>query len=143
MSYKLKIKTLSISKNSLDKVIESNYLPIFAIGDIKNIPFISVYNNTSIHLGYLAPSSSIFNKKTTGLIDFNEFAKEYIIELSKINFIETINKLNYLLDISKADGIILFDNDINTDYEYCYRSILSDVLNSTGILDNKVTEFEV
>lgn len=138
MKSNIKIHTSFVSPVTLDLFIKNNYLPIFIIRSIGNSELIGKYSGTAVHFKQLSPSPELFRAKRDSIIDYTEFSKRYIIELSSINFQELIDKLQYLANLSGAQGIVLLG--YGSDNTKCHRSILADLLNSTGYLENKVTE---
>lgn len=138
MSYQLQIKTSYVSPLTLKVFPEHGYLPIFIIRNIYNSKLIGKYSGTAIHMKELAPSNELFRAKRDGQIDQEEFAKRYIIEMSRVNFMETLGKFNYLASLSDAKGIVLMG--YGEDDQLCHRSILRDLLNETGLLLNRVVE---
>lgn len=138
MKSKLIIKTSFVSPITLKFFIEKNYLPIIIIRNIKNSELIGKYSDTSIHFKDLAPSDKLFQDKRDSLINFDEFSKKYIIEISKINLRKIINKFEYLSQISGSTGIVLLGYGSNN--KNCHRSILAGLLNDSNLLENKITE---
>lgn len=138
MKSKLIIKTSFVSPITMKTFVESDYLPIFIIRNISNSTLIGQYANTSIHFKNLAPSNELYRSKRDGIIDFNEFEKRYIIEISNVNLQSIITKLEYLAKLSGAKGIVLLG--YGSDNKICHRSILASLLNNSGLLENKVTE---
>lgn len=138
MGYQLQIKTSFVSPVTLKIFTENGYLPIFIIRNINNSELIGKYSGTAVHFKDLAPSTELFRAKRDEVIDFTEFAKRYIIEMSNVNFVDVINKLNYLAELSNARGIILMG--YGSDDKKCHRSILSNLINSMKLLDSRVTE---
>ncbi len=138
MGYQLQIKTSFVSPVTLKVFTENGYLPIFIIRNISNSELIGKYSGTAVHFKDLAPSTELFRAKRDGVIDLTEFSKRYIIEMSSVNFVDVINKLNYLAELSKARGIILMG--YGSDDRVCHRSILSNLINSMEILNSRITE---
>lgn len=134
----IEIKTSFVSPVSMKIFIDNGYLPIFILRNIVNSEVIGKYSNTAIHFRELSPSSELFHQKRDGVIDILEFKKRYAIEMSNINLKDIIAKLEYLVKISEARGVVLLGYGSN--YEICHRSVLSDILNSSGLLEKRVTE---
>ena len=86
----------------------------------------------------LAPSNELFRERRDNLISFEEFSKRYVIEMSEVNFVSIIDRLNYLANLSDAKGVVLMG--YGSDDKSCHRSILSSILNNMKILDDRVTE---
>lgn len=138
MGYQLQIKTSYVSPVTLETLTKNGYLPIFIIRNISNSDLIGKYSGTAVHFRCLAPSTELFRAKRDGLIDLEEFAKRYIIEMSEINLTEVIGKLNYLCSLSGAKGVVLMG--YGSDDTVCHRSILRSLLNESGLLNNYITE---
>lgn len=138
MKSDLKIKTSFVSPVTLKLFSEKGYLPIFIIRNIKTSELIGKFSDTYIHLKELAPSDELFREKRDSIIDFKEFSKKYIIEISKINLGKIVEKLDYLRKISGAEGVVLLG--YGSDDKACHRSLLASLLNESGLLENKVTE---
>lgn len=135
---KLKIYTSFVSPITLKEFCDKNILPIFIIRSIKNSNLIGKFDGTAIHFRDLAPSSELFRRRRDGFIGFDEFSKEYIIEISQINIPEILDKLEYLANLSNTDKVVLMG--YGTDSTKCHRSVLSEILNKSGLLEHKVTE---
>ena len=138
MGYQLQIKTSFVSPVTLKIFTENGYLPIFVIRNISNSELIGKYSGTAVHFKELSPSTELFRDKRDGVIDFTEFTKRYIIEMSNVNFVGIVDKLNYLSELSGARGVILMG--YGSDDKKCHRSILSNLINSMGILNSRITE---
>lgn len=138
MSYQLQVKTSFVSPMTLKVLPEYGYLPIFIIRNIGNSNLIGKYSGTAIHMRELAPSNELFRERRDNLISFEEFSKKYIIEMSEVNFVSVIDRLNYLANLSDARGVVLMG--YGSDDKNCHRSILSGILNNMKILDDRVTE---
>lgn len=138
MKSKLEIKTSFVSPITLKIFSEQGYLPIFIIRNIKPSELIGKYSDTSIHFKNLAPSNELFRAKRDSIIDFEEFSKRYIIEVSEVNLQKIIERLEYLAGLSGAKGVVLLG--YGSDNKICHRSILASLLNESGLLENRVTE---
>lgn len=138
MKSKLKIYTSYVSPLTLEAVVKKNILPIFIIRSIHNSQLIGKYSDTAIHFKNLAPSDTLFRNRRDGIISDIEFKKGYIIEMSRVNFQETIRKLDYLASLSGASGVVLMG--YGSSYESCHRKILSELLNGSGLLENNIKE---
>lgn len=138
MKSNLEIKTSFVSPITLKVFSEHGYLPIFIIRNIKNSELIAKFSDTSIHFKNLAPSNELFRAKRDEVINFDEFAKRYIIEMSTINFQRVIERLEYLAKLSGARGVVLLG--FGSDNKICHRSILAGLLNDSGLLENRITE---
>ena len=138
MKSKLKIYTSYVSPMTLDAIVKHNILPIFIIRSIHNSQLIGQYSDTSIHFKDLAPQTELFRARRDGLISDLEFDKRYIIEMSRINFQDTIKRLDYLASLCGASGVALLG--YGNDYSKCHRRLLSELLNSSGLLENNIKE---
>lgn len=138
MNSSLEIKTSFVSPVGMELFIKAGYLPIFILRSISNSEIIGKYSNTSLHFKEFSPSSELFHQKRDGKIDFSEFKEKYIEEVSKNDLNKFIERLEKLKEISGAKGIVLLG--YGSDYKTCHRSILSDLLNNSGLLENKVVE---
>lgn len=136
--YNLQVKTSYVSPINLQVFPENGYLPIFIVRNISNSPLIGQYSGTAVHFRCLAPSSDLLRLKRNGIIGREDFEKRYIIEMSGVNFPDVIGRLNYLMKISDARGIILMG--YGADDKECHRSILRDLLNDSGLIGERVTE---
>ena len=141
MKSKLKIYTSYVSPMTLDVIVKHNILPVFIIRSIHNSQLIGQYSDTSIHFKDLAPSTELYRARRDGLISDLEFDKRYIIEMSKINFQDTIKRLDYLASLCGASGVVLLG--YGNDYSKCHRRLLSELLNSSGLLENKIKELVI
>lgn len=138
MKSSLEIKTSFVSPVTLKIFIDKGYLPIFILRSIANSEVIGKYSNTAIHFRELSPSSELFHKKRDKIIDFNTFDIEYRKEMSLINFNDIIKRLESLSLASGSRGVVLLG--FGSDNSVCHRSILSNILNESGLLENRVTE---
>lgn len=119
-------------------VIEGNYLPILVIRNIKNSNVIGHLSDTSVHFKELSPSNELFRLKRNSEIDITEFQKRYLIELANVNIPSVIDRFIQLHEVSGARGIVIFGYGSND--EVCHRSVLSSLLNSTGLFRDRITE---
>lgn len=138
MGYQLQVKTSFVSPVTLKLFTENGYLPIFILRNISNSELIGKYSGTAVHFKELSPSTELFRSKRDGIIDFTEYIKRYIIEMSSVNFVSIIDRLNYLADLSKARGVVLLG--YGSDDKKCHRSILSNLINSMDLLNSRITE---
>lgn len=139
MKSSVEIHTSFVSPVTLQLFIDNGYLPIFIIRNIGTSELIGKYSGTAVHFKNLAPSNELFREFRDSGIDLTEYSKRYIIELSNVNFQETIDRIQYLVEISNAKGAVLLG--YGSDDKRCHRSILADLFNLSGLLEHKVTEF--
>lgn len=142
MKSELEIYTSYVSEENLETVIKKlSMLPIFILRSIKNSELIGKYSGTLIHFRNLSPSSPLFQAYRDGLIDFTEYTKRYLIELSEnIKLYEVIGRLESLCNISGASGVVLFA--YGQDPEVSHRKILSNLINSSELLEKQITELK-
>lgn len=139
MKSELFIYTSFVTKENLEATIKDyNMLPIFVLRSIKNSELIGKYNGSAVHLRELSPSSPLYQAYRDGLIGWEEYKKRFLIELSKIKLYNIIDRLESLCNISDASGVVLFA--YGQDPTTSHRSILSDLINSSGLLENQITE---
>jgi len=138
MKSKLKIYTSYVSPMTLRAIVDNNLLPVFVIRSIYNSQLIGRWSDTAIHFKNLAPSDKLFQSRRDGLITELEFKKYYVIEMSRVNFQETIKKLDNLAQLSGANGVVLMG--YGSSYESCHRKLLSELLNGSGLLENTIKE---
>ena len=141
MKSKLNLYTSFVSPMTLDATVKANILPVFIIRSIHNSQLIGQYSDTAIHFKQLAPSTELFRARRDGLITFLEFQKKYVIEMSEINFQDTIKRLDYLASLCNASGVVLMG--YGSDYNLCHRKILLELLNSSDLLENVITELVI
>lgn len=139
MKSELIVYTSYVSEENLEIIVkELNLLPVFILRSIRNSELIGKYSGSAIHFRNLAPTSPLYQAYRDGLIDFTEYTKRYLIELSDIKMYEVIGKLESLCNVSEAEGIVLlgYGEDLSTSH----RKILSDFINSSGLLEKQITE---
>jgi hypothetical protein len=129
----LYIQTAKITKENILRITEMNLLPIFLNHDLRVNPAVSNFHSTAVHYPKLAPSRYLFFKGMAGMTS-DEFKKEYYIELESKNFSEILRRLDFLKELSGADGIVLMDGlEIPSFLEW-----LSEYINSKEFLDEDV-----
>ena len=135
----LTVYTSFISKENLEIVVkELNLLPIFILRSIRNSELIGKYSGSAIHFRNLSPTSPLFQAYRDGLIDFTEYKKRFLIELSEVKLYKVVEKFESLCNISGSEGVVLFA--LGEDPELSHRKVLSDLINSSGILENPIIE---
>ena len=122
-------------------VLEGNYLPIFAIRNIKNSNVIGHLSDTAVHFKELSPSNSLYQAKRDNKISLEDFQKRYLIELSNISVESIVERFKQLFDVSGAKGLIIFGYGSNS--ETCHRSILASMLNLSGLFRNNIEELKL
>ncbi len=138
MKSKLNIYTSYVSPTTLRAIVDNNLLPIFIVRSIYNSQLIGRWSDTAIHFKILAPSDKLYQNKRDGKISELDFKKYYVIEMSKINFQDIIKKLDNLANLSGANGVVLMG--YGSSYDSCHRKLLSELLNGSGLLENKIKE---
>ena len=141
MKSNLKVYTSFVSPLSFPEFIEKGLLPIFIVRSIIGSKLIGHYEGSPVHMKKLAPSGGLFRKKRDGLITNDEFKKLYAIELTKISLEDVVRDLEMLAEVSGASGIVLLGYGSNRND--CHRSVLSEVLNNSDLLEHKVKEILV
>lgn len=141
MKSNLKILTSYVSRENLDKFVKSEILPIFIIRNISGSRLISQYSGTILQFKQLSPQTELFQRYRSGEIDFERYQKEYVIGLAGLNYSNLIKRLEYLQELSGANSVVLLGYE--KDPNMCHRTLLSDILNRTGLLDIEVREAEI
>lgn len=138
MKSDLKLYTSFVSRESIDLFTSYNILPVFIIRNISNSRLISQFSGTLIHFKDFSPTTELYQRWRSGEISFERYQKEYVIGLSELNFSSAIKRLERLAEMSNAAGIVLMGYE--RDSEFCHRSLISAVLNNTGLLTHEVRE---
>lgn len=141
MKSNLKILTSYVSRENLDKFVKSEILPIFIIRNISGSRLISQYSGTILQFKQLSPQTELFQRYRNGEIDFERYQKEYVIGLAGLNYSNLIKRLEYLQELSGANSVVLLGYE--KDPDMCHRTLLSDILNRTGLLEIEVREAEI
>lgn len=139
----LKIVTSFISPINLDLFINKlNYLPIFIIRHIKGLDTIGKYSETAIHFKSLAPSFELFRQKRDGQLTIDDFKRGYVMEITEGGrLFSDLNRISELAELSGASGVVLMS--IGSNFRNCHRSVLADVINNSGYLDEPIKEYGV
>jgi len=141
MKSKLNIYTSFVSPKTLELFVGLNILPIFIVRSIHNSKLIGMYSDTSIHFKELSPSSALYQARRDGFIGMDEFDKRYIIEMSEVNFQDVVKRLDYLASLCNASAVVLLG--YGEDPAFCHRRTLADLLNYSGLLENKIEEYKI
>jgi uncharacterized protein YeaO (DUF488 family) len=136
--HKLILRTSFVTPHTIQEFPNHDLLPIFIARNISNSGLIGKWNGTSIHFKELSPSPILLRDWKSGRIDRDEFEKKFLLEMSEINFDTILRRISFLCDVSRASGAVLMG--YGSDRLECHRSILSDIINQSGILENKVIE---
>jgi uncharacterized protein YeaO (DUF488 family) len=118
--------------------IKSDLLPIFIIRNISNSTLIGPYSGTKIHCKILAPSTELFKRKRNTEITIDEFKKLYALEIAEVNLEQILHEWELLAECSGAKGIVILG--FGSMDEICHRSVLRSILNSSGLLNNRIEE---
>lgn len=135
----LKIYTSYVTPDHWKKCIEDDLLPIIIIRNLNNSDLLNGFNDTAIHKKELSPSNLLFRSKRDGLITNEEFKIKFKEELKDVDFPDMISNLEFLARVSNAKGIVLFS--YGKDKDICHRSVISEILNNSNLLENEITEF--
>lgn len=136
MKTQLKIKTLLLTNDNLEEIIEEGFLPIFISRNLKCSELTSKYNHTPIHFHKLSPSIDLYNAWVFGSLTDEEFEEKFLDELkNSVNPWLIYRNLDILSHLADACGIVLlsFDNPRS------YRDIVAKFLNNS--LDINITEY--
>lgn len=92
-------------------------------------------------LSLLAPSQQLLNRRKSGEYNWVDYEYHYRkeIESAKITPEFIIQILSSLVFLEQTNGIVLLCYE--KDHMKCHRSILADILNQSGVLDEAVEEF--
>ena len=142
MKSELKINTSFVSPATLERFRSNNILPIFIVRNIENSELIGQYSGSPVHLKELSPSNELFRKKRDKALSIDEFKKLYAIEITeRVDLKRVIDKLESLVELSGARSVVLLG--YGSDYDSCHRSVLTKILNGSGLLEKPVKELVV
>lgn len=142
MKSNLLIRTGCVNLQNMKVFPEAGWLPVFIIRSIHNSNLIGKYSNTAVHMYWLAPHPETFHLWRDGKIDWNTYSRMYENDVLKsVKFDSLIKRLEILVDTSGARGVVLMG--YGEDPKLCHRSILSRLLNSSGLLEERVKELIV
>lgn len=134
----LRILTTYVTPERLQMIIDDEYLPIFIARTITNSGLIGKWQGSSVHFSQLAPSPTLLRDWKKNRIDDKEFEEKFRQEQEKVDYEAVLKRLALLCDCSNAKGVILFG--YGQDPRQCHRSIVSKLINETGLLNNPVEE---
>ena len=137
--YDLKIITSFVTPYTLNYFIKNELLPIFILRNIRNSDLIGKYSDSAIHFKDLSPSNELFQSRRDRKIEIEEYKKKYLDEIKHINLNQVLRRFINLQEISGAKGIVLMSYGGNP--MECHRSFLSEYLNKSNLLKNKITEY--
>lgn len=141
--HNLLIWTSYVTPYILESFIKKDVLPIFIARNISNSGLIGKWNGTSVHFSSLAPSPKLLRDwKKDKIIDTEEFIEKFTKEIKdNVNLEEVLKRISFLCDVCGAKGAVLMG--YGQDRKECHRSILSDIINNSGLLNNKVVELVI
>lgn len=125
----LKLLTSFVSPNTLDFFIQSGYLPIFILRNIKNSTLIGKYSETALQIKELSPSNELYQKMRDGLLSFEEYQKRYVIEMSKVNLYRILERIETLVKLAGAKTAILLDYSGN----FYHHKTLAGIFTNMGV----------
>ena len=137
--YDIEISTSFVSPYTLNYFIKNNILPIFILRSIHNSELIGKYSDSAVHFKDLSPSNELFQARRDRKIEIEEYKQRYLDEIKHIDLNQVLHRLTNLQEISGAKGVVLMSyggNPIG-----CHRTFLSEYLNNSGLLENKITEY--
>lgn len=125
----LKLLTSFVSPSTLDFFIQSDYLPIFILRNIKNSELLRKYSETAVQIKELSPSNELYQSMRDGLLSLEEYQKRYVIEMSEINLYEIIERIETLVKLAGAKTAILLDYSGN----FFHHNLLSGIFANMGV----------
>ena len=137
--YNIKIITSFVAPYTLNYFIKEEILPIFILRSIRNSDLIGKYSDSAVHFKDLSPSNELFQARRDRKIEIEEYKQRYLDEIKHIDLNQVLHRLTNLQEISGAKGVVLMSyggNPIG-----CHRTFLSEYLNNSGLLENKITEY--
>lgn len=140
MSSNLLIYTSFVSPLTMKMFKQNEILPTFVLRNIRNSELIGGFSDSVIHLRDLSPSNELYQAKRDHKITIKEFKEKYREEIKHITLESIIKRLENLRNICNANAVVLLGYGSNS--EICHRSVLRELLNSSGLLINKIKEIE-
>jgi uncharacterized protein YeaO (DUF488 family) len=137
--YDIEISTSFVSPYTLNYFIKNNILPIFILRSIHNSNLIGKYSDSAVHFKDFSPSNELFQARRDRKIEIEEYKQKYLDEIKHIDLNQTLKRLTNLQKISGAVGVVLMSYGSNP--LGCHRTFLSEYLNSSGLLKNRITEY--
>lgn len=126
---KLKLLTSFVSPRTLDFFINSDYLPIFILRNIKTSTLINKYSETALQIKELSPSNELYQSMRDGLIDFEEYQKRYVIEMSGVDLYGILERIETLVNLAGAKTAILLDYS----GKFYHHNALSGIFANMGV----------
>ena len=136
--HNLYIKIAQITKECIEKAPEMELLPIFIDSDLRSNNLISCYHKTAIHFPNLAPSRYLTSKYRAGL-DKSEFDDEYFTELLSKDWKKIIDRLEFLVELSGALGVIFMGGLESPEFLTEFKRFL----NKSEMFNNPVEELRI
>ena len=136
--YNIQITTSFVAPYTLKYFIKKEILPIFILRSIRNSDLIGKYSDSAVHFKDLSPSNELFQARRDRKIEIEEYKQRYLEEIKHIDLNQVLHRLTNLQEISGAQGIVLMSyggNPIGS-----HRTFLSEYLNDSGLLENKIIE---
>lgn len=142
MKSKLLIRTGCVNPQTMDALPKAGWLPIFILRTIYNSNLIGKYTGTPVHMFWLAPHPETYHLWRDGKVNWETYSRMYENEILKgVRFESLIERLEILASAAGAKGVVLMGYE--QDVRRCHRSVLSRLLNSSGILEERVKEILV
>lgn len=142
MKSKLLIRTGCVTPQTMQAFPEAGWLPVFILRTIYNSSLIGGYTGSPVHMYWLAPHPETYHLWRDGKVDWETYARMYENEILRgVKFDSLIERLEVLVNASGAKGVVLMG--YGQDPKKCHRSVLSRLLNSSGLLEERVKELLV
>lgn len=132
----LYVRTSYISIPHLREFPRSGIIPIFICRYMNQM--CKMYENTSIHFPELAPSRDLFFDIKNGRISRDEYICRYFEEQKNLDIPKLLFRFYSLIDASNAKGVCMMCYE--KDRTKCHRSLLAEIINNSGILEDKIKE---
>lgn len=139
MLSRLILKTGRISKVNIETYMNSGYLPIFICRFMN--PLVEKYKDSSIHFKELSPSYKLFCDSKYNNLEFSDYVDRYLEEQSSLDIPKLLGRIENLVELSGLSGAILLC--YCKDRTRCHRSILAEMINSSGLLEVEIEELYV
>lgn len=132
----LYIKTAHLTLDNIKIIPNMDLLPIFLDQDLRSMDIVRGFNHTAIHIPELGPSSKAFSKFYGGYITETQFKGDYFMELLNKDFIGIFKRIDFLVKLSNAVGVVLMDG---ISYPR-YVDYLADFLNLSEFFKTPIEE---
>ena len=134
----LKLWTSYVSPVLLEELIKRNILPVFIARRINNSTLIGQWEGTAVHFPELAPSPELLRSWKYHGMPTDEFKKNFWQELNNVRLEKILGRMKTMADLTGASGIVMLGYGPNRLEDH--RSIVSDYINQTGLLENPINE---